>query len=245
MSVGKSPDLELRSGIVEALVHECAINGFEVEKRGGDPDWLWFRRRPEGAPASVQQLVSAYLASRRAGGFVIRGHAFLFSAAVGQFLEGIPAEARLDSPVVDPDSVNYVDHEGFDSLVQPKDLSLVFPIPVVHEVAEGVGKYLSTVNGPVSTWFSARETLDDLKTLAVTPHEPGVPESVLPNRFRGTVVLCLVERRPDDAAALMDWYLSRDSLHFMDSLERARAFELALRGYFREYTDLRGGHTIS
>ncbi|WP_067852414.1 hypothetical protein [Nocardia shimofusensis] len=232
--MGQGQDQNLIRLIVDALSSGISDVGFAVEEMVDGRDGIWFYREMDAFP-SAKQRISAHIASRRDGGVAIRGHAYLASAAIGQVAVGLPIDAQLDD---DHAFIDCVDLVGFGTLARPRDYSLVFPVPDESGFDSGVGKFMQYVIGPVSTWFSERDSIDRLIELARTPTSGVTPENIRPDRLRGTVIMCLVEGRPDDAAALMHWYLGREHFNVADSLERARAFNAALAENFPHYAPI-------
>ncbi|WP_216911684.1 hypothetical protein [Nocardia noduli] len=225
--------------ISDSLSSGIAAAGFVDEDLDDNRGRLWFRRE-NGARPYTMQRVSARIAQRRDGGVVISGHTYLVSALIGEFARELSPEAQLDLEPIDRDFLDCVEHVGFGSLARPQNTALVFPVSDADGLASGVGKFLRYVSGPVSKWFSERDSIDKLIGLARVPTPRTNPENIRPDRLRGTVVLCLTQGRPGAAAALMHWYLERGRFNVMDSFERASAFDAALSERFPEYAAARG-----
>ncbi|WP_405181035.1 hypothetical protein OG225_07620 [Nocardia sp. NBC_01377] len=88
-------------------------------------------------------------------------------------------------------------------------------------------------------WLSERDSQNKLTTLARAP-SPQAPENISARRLRAVVALCIVNKDFADAASLVEWYIRRNKLNFLDSLERTLAFDTALSELYPQYKTERG-----
>ncbi|WP_157556761.1 hypothetical protein [Nocardia acidivorans] len=225
--------------IVKSITEEMKLLGFRRQESTEMPYMLQFVRTLSEVPA-LTFCVSASLAESRGGGVRIKGNASIVSNLVGELGRYIPGEAQLEDNVDDKSFISYVDMVAFGSLVRPENIALVFPIPDAEGVGSGVGKFMKIVSGPLSKWFYNRDSVDKLVSIARTVHRGVLGENVKPGLLRSTVMLCLIHDRFEDASALMEWYLNRESFNPRDSLARATAFDAALVDRFPGYAQVRG-----
>ncbi|MET8651196.1 hypothetical protein [Nocardia aurea] len=108
------------------------------------------------------------------------------------------------------------------------------------DTALAVEWFSSRISESVADWFAERDSLEKLIAVANTPLPNKVPERVDPARLRATVVLCVLNGRLQEAAALMGAHVRRDHVPpNVDSLERVSAFDAHLCQRFPEYAALR------
>ncbi len=202
------------------------------------PSWrtLWFTHAERGIQGRTTAAVSAIVAaSQQTGGVRIEGYAYLLSQALEEVLRGVP-DTALDSSYRPGNTYaqrNYVDMAGFGSLENPPKSDLTFHI-VALGVGDGVERFMDGTRRGVVDFFAERDSLMKLVDLALRERaqDRGWPA---PSRFRGVVVLCLLEGRVDDAVGLMDRYLSWEKYKRSDSRDRVVAFDSVLCERFPDY----------
>ncbi|MGX1809367.1 hypothetical protein ACWIGI_26900 [Nocardia sp. NPDC055321] len=115
----------------------------------------------------------------------------------------------------------------------------------LHEmahIAAAAAWIMRCLDGPVSEWFSQRDSLDKLIPLARHPR-PNLVNRPNPSphakRLRATVILCVLDGRVTEAGGLMGWYLEGGQFSAVDSFDRATAFDAALCERFPGYAEAR------
>ncbi|WP_327141082.1 hypothetical protein [Nocardia sp. NBC_01327] len=173
----------------------------------------------------MTSTVDAHIERHRDGGLRLEGTARIGSPAVEEVLRDMPGDGL---------SYGDINRGRFDLLdVSPKPLVMSIDFDAGLDVA--VAQYMSFVRGPVREWFAKRSTFPALLQSAREPTIAPWETNPDPTLLRGTVVLCVLDGRVEDAAALMRWYLQRDQFHRWDSLEYACAFDDAMRKRFTGY----------
>ncbi|MFC3963495.1 hypothetical protein [Nocardia jiangsuensis] len=239
---------ELAVHVIGEITAKMKLEGYSVSDPpdGGPseepgvrvPTWrrVWFTIQGRGIEgrtvAAVEALVSD---SERTGGVRFQGMVNLLSPAVEEVLFDIP-DSALDSsfrPGNEYAQRNLLDMNSFAGLKDPSSLDRDFHV-IDYGVGDGVDRFMECVTGEVAAFLAARDSVDKLVGLALRPREtdPGWPS---PSRFRGVVVLCLLDDRVGDAVGLMDRYLLWERYKRSDSRERVQAFDSALRQRFPEY----------
>ncbi|MBV7704004.1 hypothetical protein NOVA_14590 [Nocardia nova] len=186
--------------------------------------WTKLSFHPAQAPIpGMTRVIDAFIKRQHDGGLSLSGTAKIGSPAVERLMEDLPGEG-LTRGEIDC------------TLFKLLDDTETFPIVMYADVVDdAVADFMTCVRGPVRTWFEKRSTFPALLQTAREPTlSPGEtnPDPIL---LRGALLLCLLDDRASDAAALMDWYLHRETFHRWDSRADATAFDTALRERFPEY----------
>ncbi|MGW0056515.1 hypothetical protein [Nocardia nova] len=187
--------------------------------------WTKLSFHPAQAPIpDMTRTIVAYIERHHEGGLSLSGSAQIGgSPAVENLMENLPGEGL---------NLGDIDRGLFELLDDTK----TFPIMIYADVVDrAVADFMACVRGPVRTWFDKRSTFPALLQTAREPTTVPWETNPDPTLLRGTLLLCILNDRASDAAALMDWYLHRETLHQWDSLADATAFDTALRERFPKY----------
>ena len=192
--------------------------------------WTKLSFHPAQAPIpGMTRVIDAYIKRQHDGGLSLTGIAHIGSPAVEEIMEDLPGEG-LTLKLGDIDT----------ALFELLDDAKTFPIMIYADVVDdAVADFMACVRGPVRTWFDKRSTYPALLQTAREPTTVPWETNPDPTLLRGTLLLCILDGRASDAAALMDWYLHREQFHCWDSLADATAFDTALRARFPEYATAR------
>ncbi|MGV9615912.1 hypothetical protein [Nocardia xishanensis] len=171
------------------------------------------------------------------GGVGIAATAWIVSSAVEEVVRDWPAEA-LAKGGWDRNYMESVEFGYFERPLDPGEISVGGEPGVDHAVRE----FMRLLKGPVADWFSQFDSPDKLLTAARTSatQDDWDRENPDPVLLRAAVVLSVLNGQVEDAATLMEWYLSRDRFHQWDSLDRALSFDAAMIERFPVYADARG-----
>ncbi|MBF6449017.1 hypothetical protein IU429_15200 [Nocardia elegans] len=193
---------------------------------------MWTKLAFHPAPAAIPgmtRVIDAFIKRQHDGGLSLSGIAHIGSPAVEEIMEDLPGEG-LTLKLGDIDT----------GLFELLDEEEKFPIMIYADVVDrAVADFMTCVRGPVQTWFDKRSTFPALLQTAREPTTVPWETNPDPTVLRGTVLLCILDDRASDAAALMDWYLHREQLHQWDSLADAIEFDTALRKRFPGYASAR------
>ncbi|MEU6579286.1 hypothetical protein [Nocardia sp. NPDC046763] len=185
---------------------------------------VYFSPTSESIPR-LTSTVDAHIERHRDGGLRLEGTARIGSPAVDEVMRDMPGDGL---------SYGDIDRGRFDLLdVSPKPP--VMSIDFDAELDVSVAQFMDYVRGPVREWFAKRSAFPALLQTAREPTTAPWETNPDPTLLRGTVVLCVLDGRAQDAASLMRWYLQRDQFHRWDSLEDASAFDAAMRERFPAY----------
>ncbi|WP_181063501.1 hypothetical protein [Nocardia nova] len=193
--------------------------------------WTKLSFHPAQAPIpGMTRVIDAYIERQRDGGLSLSGTARIGgSVAVEELMRDLPGEG-LELKRGDIDT----------GLFELLDDAKTFPIMIYADVVDdAVADFMACVRGPVRAWFDKRSTFPALLQTAREPTTVPWETNPDPTLLRGTLLLCILNDRASDAAALMDWYLHREQLHQWDSLADATTFDTALRERFPEYATAR------
>lgn len=190
--------------------------------------WTKLSFHPAQAPIpGMTQVLDAYIERQHDGGLSLSGTARIGSPAVDKLMEELPGEGLSRGDI----------NRGLFELLDDTE---TFPIMIYADVVDdAVADFMACVRGPVRTWFDKRSTFPALLQTAREPTIAPWETNPDPTLLRGTLLLCILDDRVSDAAALMDWYLHREQFHKRDSLADATAFDTALRERFPEYAAAR------
>ncbi|WP_146251122.1 hypothetical protein [Nocardia tenerifensis] len=214
------------------------LDGMDVAEPGSrKPSWgrVWCAKADSGCP-HMTAAVMATVQKDGFGGVGINARAWIVSAAVADVLRDMPG-AALAGGGAEPNFLESVLFGFFEHPQDPREISVAGEAAI----ADGVGEFTRLLAGPVEDWFAARGSVSALLELALLPNLTGLDRANPdPVRLRGIVILCALNGRSRDAAALIDEYLRRDGFHKWDSIEQASAFDAAMRERFPEYRQARG-----
>ncbi|MFJ9364871.1 hypothetical protein ACIRRA_10700 [Nocardia sp. NPDC101769] len=218
--------------IITRLTKAMAAEGFtvcvplEVWPSTGKRLWteVYFSPASESIP-SMTSTVDAHIERHRDGGLRLEGTARIGSPAVEEVMRDMPGDG-LSFGDIDAGRFKLLD-------VSPKPR--VMSIDFDAELDVAVAQFMEYVRGPVREWFAKRSTFPALLQTAREPTIAPWETNPDPTLLRGTVVLCVLDGRVQDAASLMRWYLQRDQFHRWDCLEDACAFDAAMRERFPAY----------
>lgn len=185
---------------------------------------IYFGPTSESIP-TMTSTVDAHIERHRDGGLRLEGTARIGSRAVEDVMRDMPGDG-LNFGDIDAARFKLLD-------VSPKPP--VMSIDFDAELDVAVAQFMEYVCGPVRGWFAKRSTFPALLETAREPTIAPWETNPDPTLLRGTVVLCVLDGRVQDAAALMRWYLRRDQFHRWDSLGDASAFDAAMRERFPAY----------
>ncbi len=190
--------------------------------------WTKLSLHPAQAPIpGMTRVLDAYIERQHDGGLSLSGTARIGSPAVDKLMEELPGEGLSRGDI----------NRGLFELL---DDTATFPIMIYADVVDdAVADFMTCVRGPVRTWFDKRSTFPALLRTAREPTIAPWETNPDPRLLRGTLLLCLLNGRASDAAALMDWYLHREQFHKRDSLVDATAFDTALGARFPDYATAR------
>lgn len=209
----------------------------EAEPGTASPTWrrLWFVA-PESGIKYMTRGVVAHVDRGGGGGVRINGSAFVAASVVETVLDVCNDLDYLAGSFCGSE----VDSISFGYFDDPLDASRPIALSIESDLNYAIGQFMGTVNGPVSGWFGERCSVDRLLAIARSPRAMYFDKiNPDPMRLRGSVILSLMADRHDDAAAVMDWYINRNSFHKKDSKGQAEAFDGALRQQFPEYAQAR------
>ncbi|MBF6451771.1 hypothetical protein IU429_29330 [Nocardia elegans] len=183
---------------------------------------------PAHAPIpAMTRVIDAYIERQHDGGLSLSGTARIGSPAVDRLMEELPGEGFSRGDI----------NRGLFELLDDTE---TFPIMIYADVADdAVADFMACVRGPVRTWFDKRSTFPALLRTAREPTIAPWETNPDPRLLRDALLLCILDDRVSDAAALMDWYLHRETFHRWDSRADAIAFDTALRARFPKYATAR------
>ncbi|MFF4027810.1 hypothetical protein ACFYY5_33700 [Nocardia elegans] len=190
--------------------------------------WTKLSFHPSQAPIpGMTRVLDAYIERQPDGGLSLSGTARIGSPVVDKLMEELPGEGLSRGDI----------NRGLFELL---DDTATFPIMMYADIVDdAVADFMACVRGPVRTWFDKRSTFPALLRTAREPTIAPWETNPDPTLLRGALLLCIMDGRASDAAALMDWYLHRETLHRWDSRAEATAFDTALRECFPEYAAAR------
>ncbi|MFC9874794.1 hypothetical protein [Nocardia salmonicida] len=134
-----------------------------------------------------------------------------------------------------------IDSISFGYFDDPQDASRPIALSTESDLDYAINRFMGFVNGSVSGWFGERSSIEGLLALAKAPRAMYFDKiNPDPMRLRASIILSVLAGRHEDAAAVMDWYVRRNSFHKRDSREKAEAFDVVLGKQFTEYAQARG-----
>lgn len=164
--------------------------------------WTKLSFHPAQAPIpSMTRVIDVYIERHRDGGLRLSGTAQIGSPAVEKLMEDLPGEGLDRGEIVG-------------TLFKLLDDTETFPIAIDTDVVDrAVTDFMACVRGPVRRWFDKRSTYPALLQTAREPAIAPWETNPDPTLLRGALLLCILDGRVSDAAALMDWYLHRETFH--------------------------------
>ncbi len=227
-----SKNAMLAKRLLGALREALEGRGF-IYSASEDAEWdAWFRVEDSGIP-NVIAAVAPSLGEHRYGGIGLAGIASIRSLNANAVICETPREAWTKYEDDESLRFSHIDSVRFGEFQKPSYPALTELVGKEESIDRAVSWFMNFVTDPVNNWFTARNSMEKLLTLAKTPN-PGT-ENINPRRFRGVVATFVVNHRFADAASLMKWYLERDTFNRADSVQRAAAFDAALSEKFPEY----------
>jgi hypothetical protein len=209
--------------LTAAVVDAVTAAGY-VPATPPDGSGLWFLN-PDVAICDVTAAARVDISRDCAGNPLVALRASLTSPAVADVIAGIPDDALSEQPRRPEPPRDELDSVAFGPYRVRDDAG-----------TDGVRWLTERLRDPIGEWFAARDGLPQLVALAKAPRwGRWVWGSIDPQRWRATVVLCLLNGRPDEAAALMRWYLRGLRFDSTDSSSRVAAFDAELRARFPAY----------
>ncbi|WP_431968240.1 hypothetical protein [Nocardia sp. bgisy134] len=236
--------------IIDKLRQAIAVEGyvlyatFEVgDGQRGSPaaHKVWFVNDGIGIPGMTKGAIEALVVDDPSSeGVRISGYAYLLSDAVAEVVKQLPVTA-LDSSYKPAEylNFNYLQMVGFGSLDTPRKIDRTFHMFDVG--GDGVDEFVRYVRGKVRDWFDQRISVDQLLIVAREPtHQDRFNPS--PRLLRGVAVLAVLSGRPRQAVELLGWYLDREKVGRLDSIDRATLFEQELGNLLPDYSAAKGSN---
>lgn len=185
---------------------------------------IYFSPTSESIPR-MTSTVDAHIERHRDGGLRLEGTARIGSPAVEEVMRDMPGEGLSHGDI----------NRGRFDLLDASSKLPVMSIDFAAEIDVAVAQFMDYVRGPVREWFAKRSTFPALLQTAREPTIAPWETNPDPTLLRGSVVLCALDGRVQDATSLMRWYLRRDQFHRWDSRKEASAFDAAMRERFPAY----------
>ncbi|WP_405497053.1 hypothetical protein [Nocardia sp. NBC_00511] len=219
----------------DALAEALAAKGF-----GPSPaldGWRTWYTADTPVPGVTAAVVIA-TERERDGDISIKGSVSILSAAVAEVVAGLPEEAR-ETFSTSNKKFGEIDQFRFE-LDRQSDSPTSYAMWNADTVAQGVEWVTRYLDGAAITeWFAKRSSLPALLDTAREPTTAPWESNPDPTLMRGTIVLCALDGRAQEAATLMRWYLQRDQFHRWDSRAGASAWDAAMRERFPDYAAAR------
>lgn len=236
------PTNDQLTGLVRsALADAMPAHGF-ITPPASDSRWgRWFVPANGGKVPHLEAGITASINDNPHGGLSITGFLTIRSVDATAVLIDLPAEALISTETEDRLHDGVIERPFFGEFLRPENHAIRRSIARVEDVQSLVDWFVGfSVKTEVTDWFVHRNSLDRLIALSQTA-SPGAESLVNPHLLRCVVALCLVNDRPLDAVAIVEWYLQRENYNFLDSRDRVIAFDSALIDRYPSYAAGRSG----
>ncbi|WP_157978445.1 MULTISPECIES: hypothetical protein [Nocardia] len=218
-SVAQAAALQhFRVAVTEAL----SVRGFAPMEPNNRRDSLWFAAATDLAGVQVALEVRLDFVRVR-----FDWEAQLVSRPVAELFRALPRSAvPLETDPHSPAT-------PIDELFTGSRRWLVIDNP--DRIADGIGRLVEFIDGPVADWLAARTTLAELAAAARQPQQRSYGMHIDSQHVQSAAALCVLEDRDDLASDLMAWLLADYEFRYDEDRDRAEEFDRTLRDRFPGY----------